>query len=500
MAKLERLNARVAKLLTVAVQEVLEVVKETVSEYQDKTARTQRENESLKRRLQELQDKLLQDDADRIAALSVCLNKTTQHERAKDEIPGGRPEPKLSPAQPEEEEERKEDLIFSRDSDGAYWIPDEDQDDSMTQMISNSTSVSPPCSSMPQPVKRESDALQDPGSPGQVNQREMFQCGVARGRSQDSGGPVGEPEDPGMADMGRYSLEAKEEMDDDDVAANQESYPFLGSTGALPYEASARLKSIVGSFLQQQKRHGPNLDPGPSNKPIPQTDPMSNQNCSVIPMPYHNSSTGPPLNRFPGDSRPGSPTLFTPQQIKTEPDWAQSGPAGYFHEPPSCFGSEPFALNHTGAEEPFDWAGSDLNPLSCEPAKAAASQPGSSTLQTAVGQPKRYCCTLCGRSFKHAGDFKKHHRVHTGEKPYCCSVCGKRFSQSGYLKIHLRYHTGEKPYCCPVCGKSFSHSGYLKIHLRYHTGEKPYTCEHCGKGFSHSSNLKKHKLTHQAVV
>ena len=65
MAKLERLNARVAKLLTVAVQEVLEVVKETVSEYQDKTARTQRENESLKRRLQELQDKLLQDDAGR---------------------------------------------------------------------------------------------------------------------------------------------------------------------------------------------------------------------------------------------------------------------------------------------------------------------------------------------------------------------------------------------------------------------------------------------------
>lgn len=58
MSKLERLNARVAKLLTEAVQEVLEVVKETVSEYQQKTARTQRENESLKRRLQELQDKI----------------------------------------------------------------------------------------------------------------------------------------------------------------------------------------------------------------------------------------------------------------------------------------------------------------------------------------------------------------------------------------------------------------------------------------------------------
>lgn len=58
MSKLQHLNARVAKLLTQAVYEVLEVVKETVSEYQEKTARTQRENESLKRRLQELQDEI----------------------------------------------------------------------------------------------------------------------------------------------------------------------------------------------------------------------------------------------------------------------------------------------------------------------------------------------------------------------------------------------------------------------------------------------------------
>ncbi|XP_061564641.1 zinc finger and SCAN domain-containing protein 2-like isoform X2 [Cololabis saira] len=64
MSKLERLNARVAKLLTEAVQEVLDVVKETVSEYQQKTARTQRENESLKRRLQELQDRLPEESTD----------------------------------------------------------------------------------------------------------------------------------------------------------------------------------------------------------------------------------------------------------------------------------------------------------------------------------------------------------------------------------------------------------------------------------------------------
>ncbi|KAF3704439.1 Zinc finger protein 596 [Channa argus] len=58
MCKLERLNARVTKLLTEAVHEVLEMVKETVSEYQQKTTRTLRENESLKKRLQELQGKI----------------------------------------------------------------------------------------------------------------------------------------------------------------------------------------------------------------------------------------------------------------------------------------------------------------------------------------------------------------------------------------------------------------------------------------------------------
>lgn len=61
MSKLQHLNARVAKLLTQAVYEVLEAVKDTVSEFQEKTARTQRENESLKRRLQELKDELTQE-------------------------------------------------------------------------------------------------------------------------------------------------------------------------------------------------------------------------------------------------------------------------------------------------------------------------------------------------------------------------------------------------------------------------------------------------------
>ena len=306
-------------------------------------------------------------------------------------------------------------------------------------------------------------------------------------------------------------VQQKEESDLEE-ADNQEalSFPYLGSIGTLPCETQIRPKSHVGPSLQQQRRHRPSLDPGQSNKPH-KTDPTSNHNSAAGLLSNHNSLTGPtpnhsssagllsnhsssagpmpnqgssvdllsnqnsstgPLFLFSRNS-PGSPVLLTPKQIKTEPDWTDHDPgnevqpAGYFHEPPACFGSEPFALNLTGEEEPFDWAASDLNPISFDPMNP--SQSGSRTLQQrGVGRPKRYCCTLCGRAFRHAGDLKKHHRVHTGEKPYCCSVCGKRFSQSGYLKIHLRHHTGERPYGCTQCGKRFSHSSNFKKHQLTH--------------------------------
>lgn len=77
MTKIDRLNVRVEKLLFKAVQEVLEVVKETVSEYQEKTARTQRENQSLKRRLLELQEKIQLDSNGKII-IPLVLTKTRQ--------------------------------------------------------------------------------------------------------------------------------------------------------------------------------------------------------------------------------------------------------------------------------------------------------------------------------------------------------------------------------------------------------------------------------------
>lgn len=87
-----------------------------------------------------------------------------------------------------------------------------------------------------------------------------------------------------------------------------------------------------------------------------------------------------------------------------------------------------------------------------------------------------------------------------GEKMFICQVegCNKRFLDNSKLKRHHLVHTGEKPYKCDICDKRFSLDFNLRTHLRTHTGEKPYVCSFplCSKRFTQSSNLSAHEKTH----
>jgi len=116
------------------------------------------------------------------------------------------------------------------------------------------------------------------------------------------------------------------------------------------------------------------------------------------------------------------------------------------------------------------------------------------------GEPTRYQCDGCNKSYSTFSGLSKHKQFHCTsqvKKEFSCKYCDKTYVSLGALKMHIRTHT--LPCKCKLCGKAFSRPWLLQGHIRTHTGEKPFRCEHCGRAFADRSNLRAHLQTHSDV-
>uniref|UniRef100_A0A8C6YJI7 Zinc finger and BTB domain-containing protein 17 n=1 Tax=Naja naja TaxID=35670 RepID=A0A8C6YJI7_NAJNA len=157
---------------------------------------------------------------------------------------------------------------------------------------------------------------------------------------------------------------------------------------------------------------------------------------------------------------------------------------------------EPTLLTNGSVPEDFESGGTDSGQENVGEARLLRSGTYSDRTESKTYGSVTHKCEDCGKEFTHTGNFKRHIRIHTGEKPFSCRECSKAFSDPAACKAHEKTHSPLKPYSCEECGKSYRLLSLLNLHKKRHTGEARYRCEDCGKLFTTSGNLKRHQLVH----
>ncbi|XP_076997277.1 zinc finger protein 646 isoform X2 [Tamandua tetradactyla] len=166
-------------------------------------------------------------------------------------------------------------------------------------------------------------------------------------------------------------------------------------------------------------------------------------------------------------------------------------------------------------------------------------------------EERRYKCSQCGKTYKHAGSLTNHRQSHT-LGIYPCAICFKEFSNLMALKNHSRLHAQYRPYHCPHCPRAFRLPRELLEHQQTHEGERqerpwkvkgmpptnghteessqdqvphtemvngtgelstsgeledssleeyrPFRCGDCGRTYRHAGSLINHRKSHQTGV
>ncbi|KAF3699690.1 Zinc finger protein 358 [Channa argus] len=407
MTKLQLLNAYLTERLTVVVKEILDVVEDTVTEYREETARTKRENESLRRQLRDIL--LLEAETEWLRSTRSSLGFSGPEQQPNDPEPRPRSEepdstlnqPRQLPdnsAKPRHEQVVPVQLLSvqSETPPGPVHLqgeikpteswepmlkPDPQQEAAeKASPLPSHSSINPPSVSCPKVHVVVPAIREEPRPPALIK---------------------AEPEEYKVTELEGHA---------DFLTAPQHTHVAVE-------ESSFRKRTDAdGTVVVRAERHEAH-----QNKKSPQEKLTATADDAIV-------------------------SGYVPELV---------------HRCPRCgeaFGQASSLRLHLEQKR---------KTYACEWCCKSFAQSADLRrhLRTHTGE-RPHRCTFCSKSFSQRGNLRRHLRIHTGERPYSCPYCCRTFSDGDTMKKHKRTHSGEKPYRCVQCSKSFTSASGLQIHLK----------------------------------
>ncbi|XP_070703442.1 zinc finger protein 358-like [Pempheris klunzingeri] len=405
MTKLQLLNAYLTERLTVVVKEILDVVEDTVTEYREETARTKRENESLRRQLRDIL--LLEAETEWLRSTRSSLGFVTPEQLPRDQEP-----------RPRSEE---------------------------------------PDSTLKQP-------RQPPANTAKPTHEQLVSVQLLSVQSDTSPGPMLPPGDKNPAEAWEPALKP-----DPQLEAFGKASPLPSHSSLIPPPASGpKVHVEVPALREEPRARAPALiktepEEYKVTEPEGHTDSVSahtggtqehssfrNRTEADRTAAVHAEPHEPRRNRKSSQEKAaaddGSAAGFIPELVHRCPRCGEAfGQAGSLR----------LHLEQKRKTYACEWC--------CK--SFAQSADLRRHLRTHTGE-RPHRCTFCSKSFSQRGNLRRHLRIHTGERPYSCPFCCRTFSDGDTMKKHKRTHSGEKPYRCAQCAKTFTSASGLQIHLK----------------------------------
>ncbi|KAG5854735.1 hypothetical protein ANANG_G00040930 [Anguilla anguilla] len=385
MTKLQLLNAFMTERLMVAVQEILEVVGNTVSEYQQETTRIKRENESLRWKLREvgLEAETTWGTGAQLAALPVSRGKShVEQQLGEQEWSSSlRQDTELTLTE-EKQEITEEHRIRQREEDLVCSQITKSRDCSTSCTPELNTQAHETCTAPS--VKNDCDR-------DSINPSRLFKIQVVNTEEVDS-----------LPNM--VSSQIKAEPNGVDYRVTEkltESFSELNSDSVNNANGSGVQGWSASQSEAQEAEETQETDDGQRSYCCPECGKSFSHACHLK------------LHR----------------RIHTG-------------EKPYCCTECGKCFNHAGHFKVHQRIHTGEKPYSCLQCGKCFKQIGHLNVHVRIHTgEKPYVCNICGKGFIESGTLKIHCRTHTGERPYCCSLCGKTYNRRTHLNHHLRTHS-----------------------------------------------------------